>query len=212
MPDDLTRLEQWVQPLIEKLGPAERRRLTLALAREMLAAQRTTMAAQTAPDGTPWQPRKKQKKAAKPIRYVYRKKNGEVRELEMSSYQRSNGRIVGFDKEAGGIRTMLGGGVIRSIAPRHGSGGIKARLRKTNMMMRGLTKPRWLKTAGTNENQAVVGFVGMAARIAALHQYGGPDQVEPGGPTYDYPARPLIGIPDALAERLRERLLDHLAT
>lgn len=156
MPDDLTRLEQWVQQLIEKLGPAERRRLTLALAREMLAAQRTTMAAQTAPDGTPWQPRKAPARTAR--------------------------------------------GAIRRKAQ-------AARARQP--MMRGLRRPRWLKAKGT-EGEAIVQFIGSAARIAALHQYGGPDQVEPGGPTYDYPARPLIGIPDALAERLRQRLLDHL--
>ncbi|MDR0779442.1 MAG: phage virion morphogenesis protein [Pseudomonadales bacterium] len=55
---DLYRLEHWAAPLLQKLSPAERRRLTLAIARELLAAQRRSMTVQAAPDGAPWQPRK----------------------------------------------------------------------------------------------------------------------------------------------------------
>ena len=77
-------------------------------------------------------------------------------------------------------------------------------------MFRGLRSPKWMKSAAT-PGEASVGFVGRAARIAALHHWGGPDRVTPRGPVYDYPARPLIGIPDALAERLRDMLAQHLA-
>ena len=34
----------------------------------------------------------------------------------------------------------------------------------------------------------------------------------PGGPLYDYPARPLIGFNEELADELRGLLIDHLTT
>ena len=58
MADELQRLEDWVAPLLARLSPAESRRLALAMARELRAQQQRTMAAQTAPDGSAWQPRK----------------------------------------------------------------------------------------------------------------------------------------------------------
>jgi phage virion morphogenesis protein len=58
---------------------------------------------------------------------------------------------------------------------------------------------------------AVVGFVGRAARIAAVHQYGERDQVQPGGPEVQYPARELLGFTPADLERVRDLLLQHLA-
>lgn len=209
MADELHQLENWVAPLLAKLAPNERRRLAFTLARAMRQRQKRTMAGQRAPDGSPWEPRKKQRKAAPPIRYVYRKRDGEVRELEMSSYRRQGGRIIGYDKEAGGIRTMIGESVIRKVALRHGTGAIKARVKRANLMMTGLARSL---TARATPSEASVGFVGRAARIAALHHGGGPDRVTPGGPTYDYPARPLIGFTDELASELRSLLIDHLTT
>lgn len=157
MADDLHLLETWVQPLLEKLTPAQCRRITMAMARAMRARQQQTMAAQTAPDGTPWQPRKTAARTAR----------GSVRRKALAA---------------------------KAGAP----------------MFRGLRRPKWLK-AGATPTEASVEFVGTAARIAALHHHGGPDRVTPGGPVYDYPARPLIGIPPSLAEELRGLLADHLA-
>ncbi|WP_046059701.1 phage virion morphogenesis protein [Paracidovorax citrulli] len=72
--DDLQRLEDWVSPLLASLSPAERRSLARTVARELRSANAATMKAQTAPDGTPWTPRRptlreqlgKVKKKAKP--------------------------------------------------------------------------------------------------------------------------------------------------
>ena len=157
MADDLQILEDWVAPLLAKMTPAESRRLALTMAREMQAAQRRTMAAQTAPDGSAWTPRKPPARDAR-----------------------------------GQIRRAAQRGKVRAA------------------MFRGLRSPKWMKSAAT-PGEASVGFVGRAARIAALHHWGGPDRVTPRGPVYDSPARPLIGIPDALAERLRDMLAQHLA-
>ena len=158
MADDLSQLENWVTPLLEKLAPGERRRLALTIARAMRQRQQRTMAAQTAPDGTAWDPRKNAARTAR----------GSVRRSAQAA---------------------------KAGAP----------------MFRGLRSAKWMKARAT-PSEASVGFVGRAARIAALHHAGGPDRVTPGGPTYDYPSRPLIGFTDELASELRSLLIDHLTT
>lgn len=158
MADDLHQLETWVAPLLAKLAPGERRRLALTLARSMRQRQQRTMAAQTEPDGTAWEPRKNPARTAR----------GSVRRKAQAA-------------KAGAA------------------------------MFRGLRRAKWIKTRAS-PSEASVGFVGRAARIAALHHAGGPDRVTPGGPMYDYPARPLIGFAPDLAEELRGLLIDHLTS
>lgn len=76
-------------------------------------------------------------------------------------------------------------------------------------MFRKLRSARHIKASGT-VSEAVVQFVGRAARIARVHHYGLRDLVAPGGAQYDYPARPLIGVPDALADELVDLVLQQL--
>ena len=109
--DELQRIEQWLGPLLQQLQPAQQRTLARQLAQRVRKANQKTMAAQQAPDGTAWQPRK-------------------------------------------------------------------------------------------NRNRAT--------RIARVHHEGLRDQVAPGGAQYDYPERPLIGIPDALADELVDMILQRI--
>ena len=76
-------------------------------------------------------------------------------------------------------------------------------------MFRKLRSSRHMKAQGLT-NEAVIQFVGRAARIARVHHYGLRDLVAPGGAQYDYPARPLIGVPDALADELVDLVLRQL--
>lgn len=59
--------------------------------------------------------------------------------------------------------------------------------------------------------EAAAFFAGMAERIARVHHFGLRDRVKPGGPMYQYPARPLLAITPEFAERVRELCLRHLA-
>lgn len=54
---NLQALENWVEPLIAKLGPAERRRLARHVARELRISQRERIKAQQNPDGSAYAPR-----------------------------------------------------------------------------------------------------------------------------------------------------------
>lgn len=70
MADNLNALEDWAGALLNRLSPAERRKLTQRVARNLRRTQQQRIAAQQNPDGTPFAPRK-----AKGLRA----KNGRIR-------------------------------------------------------------------------------------------------------------------------------------
>lgn len=58
--DELVALEDWVEPLLAKLGPAKRRELARVIARDLRRSQAKRIAAQLNPDGSRYVPRKPQ--------------------------------------------------------------------------------------------------------------------------------------------------------
>lgn len=70
---------------------------------------------------------------------------------------------------------------------------------------------RYLKVKASGD-QLEVGFVSRVARVARVHQFGEDDRVSSRGPTYSYPARPLLGFSEADRALVRDSLLKHLAT
>lgn len=60
MNDPLVALEQWAAPLLLKLEPGQRRRLTRTVAVELRRSQQRRIAAQQNPDGSPYAPRKRE--------------------------------------------------------------------------------------------------------------------------------------------------------
>ena len=153
MADHLQRLEDWVAPLLDRMSPAERRGLARAVARDLRAANVDTMRAQTAPDGSAWEPRKNK----------LRDERGRIRQ----------------------------------------------KAKAQDMFVR-LRAAKHLKAQAT-PSEAMVAFAGRSERIARVHQFGLEDRVKPGGPTYHYPVRELLGITDAPVERVRELVLSHLS-
>lgn len=96
MIDDLTRLETWVTPLLQKLEPAERRRLalTLAVATELRRSQRQGIAEQRNPDDSAFAPRRGEEKAGRIKRKALSLKMRQARFLKARS--NANGVSVGF--------------------------------------------------------------------------------------------------------------------
>lgn len=60
MTDNLAALEDWAGALLAKLSPAERRKLTTRIGRDLRRNQQQRIATQRNPDGTPYAPRKAQ--------------------------------------------------------------------------------------------------------------------------------------------------------
>lgn len=65
MADPLQQLEDWAQPLLRKLQPAEQRALVRQVARELRASQSQRIARQKNPDGTAFEARKPQSSTPK---------------------------------------------------------------------------------------------------------------------------------------------------
>lgn len=59
MTDDIDALAGWVEPLLRKMEPAERRKLMKTVSRDLRKANQERMKQQEGPDGQNWEPRKK---------------------------------------------------------------------------------------------------------------------------------------------------------
>lgn len=60
MTDELNQLENWLQPLINKLNTAERAKLARKVGTALRRSQQQRIKSQRNPDGTPYAPRKSQ--------------------------------------------------------------------------------------------------------------------------------------------------------
>lgn len=205
---EIDRLETWLAPLLQRLSDSERAKLAREVARDLRSINAANIRAQRGPDGEKWEARKSTREPNKPIRWIYKARDGHVRELEMSSWRGEGDRVIGYDKEAGAIRTMLREGMIKKMSPQHGSAPTAAQRRRAQLMMLGMVKKLQASAQGAD---AVVQFLGRTERIARVHHLGLRDRVKPGGPEYDYPQRPLMGFPQGYEDQLKDRILAHLA-
>lgn len=87
-------------------------------------------------------------------------------------------------------------------------GAIRAKAKAQAMFVK-MRAAKYLQARGTPD-EAVVQFAGRADRIARVHHFGLRDRVKSGGPEYDYPARPLLGITEEQLVRIRDLLLSGL--
>ncbi|SIQ10831.1 phage virion morphogenesis protein [Marinobacterium stanieri] len=62
---DLNRLESWASPLLQKLEPAERKKLARQLGTELRRSQRQRIADQRNPDGSAFAPRRAEAKTGR---------------------------------------------------------------------------------------------------------------------------------------------------
>jgi phage virion morphogenesis protein len=99
--DELTQLERWATPLLAKLMPAQRRQLARSIARDLRRSQQQRMAAQVAPDGTPYTARKRRPESLRDQRgAIRRRKEAMFTKLRTARWLKTNvtdeGAEVGF--------------------------------------------------------------------------------------------------------------------
>ena len=82
------------------------------------------------------------------------------------------------------------------------------RIKNRSMFLK-LRTVRYLKVEQESTGVAI-GFVGRAARLARVHQFGETSQVAPGGKAYKYPVRQLLGFTQRERDMIRDKLLEHL--
>lgn len=104
MADDLQALEDWAGALLNRVQPAERRKVTQTIARDLRRSQQQRIAAQRNPDGTPYAPRKP--------RQQLRAKAGRIKQRKMFAKLRT-ARYLRLQSDASSIAIGFAGRVSR---------------------------------------------------------------------------------------------------
>lgn len=213
--DEIQHLHKIAETLLEKLQPVQRRRMLFRMAMEMRRTNQRRMASQKAPDGSSWEKRKRQAKAkpaARPARFLYPDGgSGAPRLVDMRSWIGRGEYLVGFDREAGGLRTFQKSKIIKWVTPAGSAGAdgdpVPKRRARSAQMFRGLRSGKHLK-AGADQNGGWIEFTQRASGIALVHHEGLRDRVVENGPEVDYPRRELIGFGREDETRLLNLFID----
>lgn len=104
MADNLQALEDWAGALLNRLQPAERRKVTQSVARDLRRSQQQRIGAQKNPDGTPYAPRKP--------RQPLRAKAGRIKQRKMFAKLRT-ARYLRLQSDASSIAIGFAGRVSR---------------------------------------------------------------------------------------------------
>lgn len=218
MSDDLAEVEQLAGALLRSLSPASRRSILRSMARSIQASQRARVASQRNPDGSgfaPRKPRREPQRVAYAVRFLYPKGASEPREVFMKSWVRRGDWLTGFDAQAGDVRTFRWDRVEKWLPveaeDRNKNAG---KLRRNGhirrkAMFRKLASSREMK-AGATDQEAWVGFSGMASVVASIHQRGLADRPRPRARAIRYAQRELLGVTAAERTELLDVLLAHV--
>lgn len=96
--DELTQLELWAAPLLAKLAPAQRRQLARNIAFDLRRAQQRRIAAQIAPDGTPYAARRRRVESLREKRgAVRRRKDAMFVKLRTARWLKTNATPEGVE-------------------------------------------------------------------------------------------------------------------
>ncbi|WP_337263328.1 MULTISPECIES: phage virion morphogenesis protein [unclassified Serratia (in: enterobacteria)] len=200
---DLTQLEKELQDMLRNVEPARRRMLVKKLAQVLRKGQQQRITRQQNADGTQYQARSPRTEVTQQrLRFIY---FGELRDLK--NWKRGHNRITGWDNQRGAVRTFLRNRIERYISVETAT--TTKRVRKPQPMFRRLRTAAFLRAQAVGDT-ATVGFDGLAARIANVHQYGLEDQVNP-SVRMRYPLRELLGVTPQDRELMLDAALDFIA-
>ncbi|WP_049849356.1 phage virion morphogenesis protein [Trabulsiella odontotermitis] len=204
MSDSLFReLDQVFSDIVNTFSYGGRNRLGIAIGNALRRSQQQRIRAQKNLDGSSYKPpRRRVIRTQQGIKFVW---NDQIRSLKNWKHEagRYGPRITGYDEDRGDIRTFYRSDIERYLEIN--TRAVSRPTRKQMKMFQRLATYRFLKSKG-NANGAVVGYEGMAARIARIHQFGLRDEVAP-GVFVEYPVRELLGITKA-----DEQMIDGIIT
>ncbi len=204
----LHSLDNVFTDILAGASPSGRKRTARSIGTALRASQQRRIKAQRNPDGSEYpQRRRKTVRTQAGISFIW---EGQLRQLKNWHHGRGRyGRtITGFDVDRNAIRTFYRADIERYMAINL-QRGTAAQAKPVPMFQR-LRTARFMKMAAGSEG-ADVGYNGMAARIARIHQYGLRDQVGPGIST-KYPIRELLGISRADEALIRGAVINSLGS
>lgn len=190
-------------------GASSSGRLSAArsIATTLRRSQSQRIARQETPEGGKFEKRRRRVlRSQAGIRFVW---NGEVRRLK--NWQTSRGsrgrKLTGFDEDRGAVRTFYRADIERYLDVSFTA--VRRDTTKPAPMFQRLRTSRFLKGRADAEG-ATVGFSGVAARIARVHQFGLRDKVNNSGAVATYPRRELLGLSKADRMEIARQVIDSL--
>lgn len=188
-----SELDQVFQDILDGVSPAGRTRAARKIGQAVRRSQQRRIASQKNPDGSGYAVRRRKVyRTQKGIKFVW---NNEIRALK--NWRGGRGKygrtITGYDEKRRDIRTFYRSDIERYLEIKTQST-TQTKTKKAPMFTR-LRTLRFIKVR-PDAGGASVGFEGLAARIARIHQYGLKDEVGPGAYA-QYPVRELLGLTPA---------------
>ena len=213
---ELDHVDALLTALLHNVGPAGRKKILRAGARDIRKSQAARIARQEDPDGQAYVERKgaaKVKPPRHPMKFMYPKGSASPRLVFMKSWVRRGPLVTGFDREAGAIRSFrhdkIGQHLPLGPTEQTASAPKKQTVRQKQMFKK-LRLAKSLK-AGATDGEAWVGFSGRAAAIARVHQDGGQDSPSPGQAKVRYARRVLLGLTAPENQRLIDIVMEAVA-
>ncbi|HHT2220655.1 TPA: phage virion morphogenesis protein [Klebsiella variicola] len=201
------QLDEVFADILSGMSPAGRQRTARSVGTMLRRNQSQRIGRQEAPDGSKYQQRKQRiLRAQAGMRFIWQ---GETRQLR--NWRATRGRhgrmLTGFDIDRGDMRSFYREDIERylDISFRPAS----RNTTKREQMFRRLRTARFLKASATPDG-AEVGFSGVAARIARVHQFGLRDKVNSSGAMATYPRRELLGLSKADRMAIARQVIDSL--
>jgi len=216
---DLSELEAFVGGMLKSLEPAARRGLLRKVARQMRLSNQRRIAAQRNPDGSAFAKRKpptEPKPGNYALKFIYPAGgNGPGRLVFLKSWVRQGPLITGYDREAGGIRSFEREKIVKYLDSRRdeenkGAGKIRNRSTIRQRAMFRKIRRSGMLNAGASDMEAWIGFGGMVAHVASIHQFGLRDRPARHAREVRYDKRELLGMTATDREELLEAVIEHL--
>ncbi|OJW58015.1 MAG: hypothetical protein BGO57_12235 [Sphingomonadales bacterium 63-6] len=215
---DLAELEGFVGGILKSLEPAERRKLFRQITTNMRRQQRERIRAQRNPDGSAFEKRRapiEPQPVNHTIKFLYPAGgSGAPRVALLKSWVRQGPIFTGYDIAAGGIRSFERDKVVKWLradpADENKSAG-RIRNRPTIRQHAMFRKIGRVMQAGQSDQEAWIGFGGMVAAVAQVHQFGLKDKPARHARETRYARRELLGMTSAEREALLDAVIEHLA-
>lgn len=200
----LDALEHELAGLLARVSPAERKKLSREIVRDLRNSQIKRIREQKNPDGSAYTRRKAQFiTVQREMKFIWR---GQQRSLK--NWQQNKRMITGFDTDKGAVRSFRKGDIQRVVSVKKDRIKVKGKNKQTRMFKR-LATARYMRIFA-NENEASVYFAPAAATIAAVHQFGLKERLR--NMDIQYPSRQLLGYSPEDIRRIESLLIDFLAS
>lgn len=206
--DPFRELDQVFSAILAGTSLVGRTRTARAIGQALRHSQQQRIKAQKNSEGSPYPARRRRVlRSQQGMIFVWQ---GETRYLK--NWRGGRGKygrtITGFDEERNDIRTFYRSDIQRYVEINTQS--VRRSTAKKEPMFQQLCSYRFIKMRA-DAGGTSVGFDGVAARIARVHQYGLRDQVGPGA-FAKYPVRELLGFTIADEQMITEQIVNSLGS